>query len=372
MPICFITDSELDTRSLTEMGLTAKPNTTTPIGMFGTGLKYTIAVLVRLRIPFKIFIGTTEYEFYEKTEDFRGTTYHPLFMRKRKVMSKWFSVRLPYNTNYGKNWELWMVYRELHSNTLDEKGWIGEETDYGVEKQIAPGKTVIAIYGKEFEEVYRKRDEIFCPWASYDTGLDHTGQPALLEFQPKPSKHIYYRGLRVYTSSRPFLNTYNILSHLTLTEDRTANFWGIAYAIVSYFTGRCVEPKEIRNVLEAGDAYAERTLDWNFGAESSPSNAFIEATKGKQHAYAHLSGFTSQYKSYYGSDEPETINCPDEVWDTIEEVLTTNLDVATAKRIRIELCMKFGRTIASPIPLPVETPAPTGVTTDAEGYDIPF
>jgi len=84
MPIVHITRGLLDIRAFTILGLHAKPKTDTPIGKFGSGLKYAVATLVRLGCRVQVFIGTTEYEFYTKQSDFRGAEFKQLMMRKRE------------------------------------------------------------------------------------------------------------------------------------------------------------------------------------------------------------------------------------------------------------------------------------------------
>jgi hypothetical protein len=44
--LVFRTPGVLDLRALTTFGMSSKPNSTSPIGIFGTGLKYAVAVMV--------------------------------------------------------------------------------------------------------------------------------------------------------------------------------------------------------------------------------------------------------------------------------------------------------------------------------------
>ena len=46
------------------MGVSAKPNTKSPIGYFGTGLKYAMAALVRLGTQPVVWIGLISYPLY--------------------------------------------------------------------------------------------------------------------------------------------------------------------------------------------------------------------------------------------------------------------------------------------------------------------
>jgi hypothetical protein len=95
-----------------------------PIGQFGTGLKYAVAVILRHGGTVRLFIETEEYEFYVHEKDFRGKELQTVRMRKRHgTLARWMSSRqLPFTLNYGRNWELWQAYRELESNARDERG----------------------------------------------------------------------------------------------------------------------------------------------------------------------------------------------------------------------------------------------------------
>ena len=113
----------IDLRAFTTFGINAKPNTNSPIGYFGPGLKYAIAVLVREGLKVTVWIGTEPHEFYCEPSNFRGKDFSLIRMRRQRgVTRKWMATDLPFTTELGKNWKLWMALRELHSNTLDENG----------------------------------------------------------------------------------------------------------------------------------------------------------------------------------------------------------------------------------------------------------
>ena len=114
----------IDSRAFTTFGINAKPSTNSPIGYFGTGLKYAIAVLVREGLKVTVWIGTEPHEFYCEPSNFRGKDFSLIRMRRQRgVTRKWMATDLPFTTELGKNWKLWMALRELHSNTLDENGF---------------------------------------------------------------------------------------------------------------------------------------------------------------------------------------------------------------------------------------------------------
>lgn len=211
----------LDFKSLTIMGLSAKPNSSNPIGMFGTGLKYSIATLMRMGAEITLWIGEDKYEFATVQSDFRGSTFQTLRVRQqRKGLLKARWIELPFTTEYGKFWKPWMVYRELHSNTLDEGGTTSILDDNDLDTYLfqgQPNTTSFYIKQPEYEEACRNQDEIFLP-----DGLKLSNDD--IQILSGPSNVIYYRSLKVMELPKPSMFTYNILSPLELTEDRTIKY----------------------------------------------------------------------------------------------------------------------------------------------------
>ena len=208
-------------------GINAKPNSTNPIGYFGTGLKYAVAVTLRLGGTFRLFRGEEEYCFYLKDTDFRGKGFQMVRMKKRKgVLSRWKYESLPFSTELGKNWEPWMAVRELESNTRDEDGssWLADdETPHGMSYlnsfEGSAGVTTIHIDCPEMEEAYKDLHKIFMPEKKL---LHSIGQ---LEIYEGHSDYLFFRGLRVTDfGGKPSFYTYNFTEGLTLTEDRTSKW----------------------------------------------------------------------------------------------------------------------------------------------------
>jgi len=102
---------ELDARIVSLMGATNKSGNYDKIGHFGTGLKYTMAYLLRNNIDLKIFSGEKEIKIETKEETIAGTTYDIIYIDGEKT-----SI----TTNMGTDWEAWMIIREIWSNAVDE------------------------------------------------------------------------------------------------------------------------------------------------------------------------------------------------------------------------------------------------------------
>lgn len=203
--------------AFTITGLSAKPNSTNPIGKFGTGLKYAIAVLVRRDIKVRVFIGPTEYVFFKKQRSFRGKDYDAIRMKKRNsLLSRWTYQELPFTTEYGKYWELWQVFRELHANTLDEGGSTYTD-DRDILTNDRPDTTLFVVEDSHYVDVFHERDRIFLP-----DGASQRSTSEAIQILNRPSSHIYFRGLRIMDLRKEAQYTYNFLEDVDLTEDRTA------------------------------------------------------------------------------------------------------------------------------------------------------
>ncbi len=219
--ISFKNDGLLDLRAITTFGVSVK-TTSNPIGFFGTGFKYAIAILLREGCRITVWRGMEKLEFTAADTVIRGHTFSLVKLNDQE---------LGFTTDLGKKWELWQAFREIYCNCVDEPGALITDLDVAP----TPDTTLVQIEGDEFISVYRNRDAIILQgkptWVS-----------AGVEIHDRPSSTIFYKGVRVGQFKKPAMLTYNIVGHhVSLSEDRT---------VAWYF-----EPlKYIANaVLESGD-----------------------------------------------------------------------------------------------------------------------
>lgn len=302
MPIVHVTPGLLDVRGFTILGLHAKPNTDTPIGKFGSGLKYAVATLVRLGCKVQVFIGDTEYEFYTKNADFRGVGYKQLMMKKKKgFLSKWTYIELPFTTEFGRFWKAWQAFRELESNTRDECGYTG--ADPSIVDPRDYGQTVIIVSGEPYEEAYRDRDKVFLPEAL----TKREGDDRVQVFN-EPSKFLYWRGIRVADLDKPSIYTYNILADLELTEDRTIKYMFYAHSHIASYIARSKDQKLINAVVSAKGEVFEAKLDFDY-AHEAPSPEFLEVIRKKRLRGGYVgTSATGYYTKYEPTPRPEVKN----------------------------------------------------------------
>lgn len=124
MTITFVTPGTIEEPSFAMMGVNAKIHENS-IGQFGTGLKYAIAITLRLGGTIRIKTPNHEYQFHTDNMHFRGQDMQRIWCIKNDLdTGESERMDMPYTTHYGHNWKPWMAYRELLSNTRDEKGQV--------------------------------------------------------------------------------------------------------------------------------------------------------------------------------------------------------------------------------------------------------
>ena len=253
MTIYFSNPGELDIRLVSTFGVNAKPNTSSPIGSFGTGLKYAIAGVLRLGGTITIETSGTTYTLWAKPTTFRDTTVNMCFIQEEDKDP----LPLPFSTDLGKHWEPWMIYREFRCNAVDEGG------DERPSRQWPAGADVIfAITCPEVEAVLNLHSTYFLqtkPAQVLPTGLElHMGK----------SRWIYYKGVAVAQTDLNTLAVYNFTQGLELTEDRVATDYTIKMGLLAGYT-RCQEPSVAKMALTTGDGFLERDIPWDWGYNHS-------------------------------------------------------------------------------------------------------
>lgn len=258
--ICFSNAGEIDTASITSFGVSVKDGDS-PIGFFGTGLKYAIAVLLRLKHKVTILSGHKSFEFGLQKRTVRGVDFDFVSM----IEDGGEPVQLGFTTELGKQWLPWMAYREIACNCKDEGG---EVVAGKTSIAQASNKTTIIVTGQEFAEAHSNRGDFLLE------------TPALLtvdsvEVRDTPGHVFFYRGIRVHQMPRTALYTYNSVGKLDLTEDRTLKDQWQAEACARRAILRASDRNFIRRCVTAHEQTLEGGMDYH-GWSIAPSKEFLE------------------------------------------------------------------------------------------------
>lgn len=270
--VVFETEGLIDLTSFQVMGVSAKPNSRSPIGHFGTGLKYAVAVVARLGGKMAILVGEDAYYFRTEPIDFRGEKFDQLVMyvnRKGWLRDKEEAIRLPFTLIYGRDWKVWMAFRELEANTRDENGTSYLVSDGFETITRRAGYTRIVVELPEFTTAFEEKEKVFHPDAIKN------GDPTeeAVQVIEGTTKAIFYRGLKVYETFKPALFTYNLLDAVSLTEDRTLAYGDYnARQLVAREVQTSNDESFIEAVVTANDSVWEAGLDFN--DRVPPSRAF--------------------------------------------------------------------------------------------------
>lgn len=268
--LLFITPSEFDLRAITTFGLHAKPNSRSPIGQFGTGLKYAIAVTLRLGGSVHIHQpGQAPHRFETRSAIFRGKSIEEIW-RVRAGEAE----RMPFALNHGLRWTDLMAFREFESNTRDEGGRTFHfikpvEVMAHLQEADSHGETVIVVEG--LDKAWYQRDEMFLPddmVPLWDNGV--------IQVLPRRGKNVYLKGVKVLELTKPSHYSYNILNpeamSISLTEDRTIDEYAFALCSGNQLR-QCTNLEVLATLIKPGaDRFEHRVdLDWGGGSDLTPS-----------------------------------------------------------------------------------------------------
>lgn len=262
--IVFENEGLLDLHAITTFGASVKEGKN-PIGMFGTGLKYAIAVLLRHDQGIRIAIDGQLFAFGVRNQAIRGKDFQMVEMYRPGTFNPntgQYAEGVPcgFTTELGKHWELWMAYRELACNCMDESGKVYHQVH---ETPLKKGMTQIFVTGQDFHDVWQDRKEYILE------GEPHLRVRDRLEVWMTPNDKVYYRGVMIGKLEVPSLCTYNLLHSQELTEDRTLK-WGFMVGVqVRHALLETDNRDFVKRAVTAASTTLEGKLDYRTTAEPS-------------------------------------------------------------------------------------------------------
>jgi len=228
-------EGEIESNSFELIGASTKRNDETKIGFFGSGLKYSIAFMMRNGIDFKVFSGETELSFTTQKETLKQQNFERICINGKPTS---------YTTTMGPTWEhQWFVLREIYCNAIDE----GSCQLVKSTEMVSPssGKTRIYI------ELTDNLQSVIDNWNAYFTderepkvimkdcytsylGAKISTQDVKVYKKTKGS--LFRKGVMIHSDEK-YLYDYEV-DHADINEDRTAKqASGMQYAFVSMIAG---------------------------------------------------------------------------------------------------------------------------------------
>lgn len=257
--IVFKNPGVIDPRSISTFGVSVKEGSN-PIGFFGTGLKYAIAVLLRTGHSVTVMAGLQVIQFGTETQCVRDKPFEFVTMS----IDGGAPAALGFTTELGKKWDVWMAYREIACNCKDEGG---EEGPVAYCPDAEGGTTQIIVAGEAFAKAYSDR-HLYILQDAPSLEVDQ------VEVRRRAGRGFYYRGVRVHDFGATSLFTYNATGSLELTEDRTLKHQWEADGAVRRSILRSDDEDFIRACVTAHDRCVEGNIDFH-GWGIAPSETFL-------------------------------------------------------------------------------------------------
>lgn len=212
-------DGEIETNSFELIGASTKRDDNTKIGFFGSGLKYSIAFMMRNCIDFRIFSGERELVFSIKSEMLKGQPFERICIN---------GAPTSYTTTMGPTWEHeWFVLREIYCNALDEGTCQLIKSTDTVSPSIDKTRIYIELTSNlqnvisEWDSYFSdERDPLFVTESVYTSSIAAKRSRQPVKVYSKSEGVLYRKGIRV-GQSEDYLFDYE-LEHVDINEDRTA------------------------------------------------------------------------------------------------------------------------------------------------------
>lgn len=246
-------DGEIETNSFELIGASTKRSESGKIGFFGSGLKYSIAYMMRQGIDFKVFSGEKELVFTTMPEQLKEQTFDRICINGKPTS---------YTVTMGPTWkEDWYVLREIYCNALDEGSCQMVKSMEAAEP--AEGKTrifisltdtlnsVISKWDSYFSD---EREPLFVEDAVYTSFLGNEdigghNEQSVKVFS-KTDGVLYRKGIRVYHNKR-YAYDYDF-QFVNINEDRTARSTAAMAYIASSLIAIFPNKDYVEHILRTG------------------------------------------------------------------------------------------------------------------------
>lgn len=260
--VVFENIGEIDPLLIRTFGVNVK-ECDSPIGFFGTGLKYALAILIRMGVQVIIQSGTNQFEFSKQTRNIRGKEFDFVAMNGEPM---------GFTTEVGKNWKPWMAYREMYCNCQDEGGRVFEADTIPAPRA---GWTRVIVSGERFLEISRDHGKYFLVTPAFVRG-------AHVEIHRGMSESAFFRKVNVGPLGvKPCLYTYNITAGISLTENRTLENQTQAALLIARAIAQSDNTDLIRSCVLASGDYQES--DFDYEGFFRPSDTFMAVVESLIH-----------------------------------------------------------------------------------------
>jgi len=271
----------IESGAFTLLGASTKKGDDTKIGFFGSGLKYSIAWLLRNKIEFKVFAEYSEILFTTKSVSFREKEFGVICIDGKET-----SLTTEMG---GSDWKPFSIIRELYCNAIDEGDAEISIVDKGMCVPVED-KTVFYIQVTEqFKEVLDNWDNYFSEnrkdlvYSDADFNQIYAGSDKTI---------IYRKGIRCFYLEQRATFNYD-LSWVAINESRViADDHDFKWKLRE-FLQKNKDKKVIAQLLNTINKTWEKSFSWQYGS-GFYSNTWLEVIGRKALVPYENAGFWSE------------------------------------------------------------------------------
>ena len=240
MKLSFVTPTAIDLREIFTLGLGSKRGDASKIGHKGSGLKFTLALLMRLGSALRVDVDGRTWHSRIDDAEIRGA-HHQLIALVDDDNGEVRETNIAVTAGADTWVESWFALRELLQNTLDEGGAVHEAAD--VHAPVAGGTVLSIDLTEPLARAWQERSQWF-----------HARHPEIIYAGGTPG--LFFHGFRVFTEPkwRFCYDVTQFLSRDHLSEDRQTRNVNL-HDLFARIVRECVFPAALyENMLEVQPA----------------------------------------------------------------------------------------------------------------------
>lgn len=239
---------EVEVNAFELIGASTKVDDDTKIGMFGSGMNYAVAWLLRNKVDFKAYAGQNEITFGVQEVWMRDKAFSRITVN---------GVSTSFTITMGKDWKAWFVIREIYCNALDE-----EDASMEVVDTIDPIQGETHFYLPLIPDIKTVLDD----WDMYfsDKRTDIVGQVNGVKVYMGGNDLIVYRkGIMCYHQKNARAMFHYDFDNVDINESRLIDNVWLVKTTIGGFLARDASDKIIKKLLPNMKDTFESTIDWN-------------------------------------------------------------------------------------------------------------